>query len=46
MEKEKNELSILLYILIYSTSNLLPIKLSNKILGSISKLIMTYQIKS
>ena len=44
--KKKMNYHILLYIMIYSTSNLLSIKLCNKILGLISKLIMTYQIKS
>ena len=44
--KKKMNYHILLYILIYSISNLLSNKLCNKILGLISKLIMTYQIKS
>ncbi len=44
--KKKMNYHIFLYILIYFTSNLLSIKLCNKILGLISKLIMTYQIKS
>ena len=43
--KKKMNYHITLYSDI-STSNLLSIKLCNKILGLISKLIMTYQIKS
>ena len=38
--------NILLYILIYFTTNLLSIKLCNKIFGLILKLKMTNQIKS
>ena len=44
--KKKMNYNILLYILIYCTSNLLTIKQCNKIYGLISKLKMTNQIKS